>query len=96
MKLVLRLAVERDLDEATRWYEERQPGLRERFLDDFEGVLSRIEESPGLYQTVHRDIRRAPLRHFRYGVYYVTIQDEILVLAVVHDARHPSAWRRRR
>ncbi|MFL6259772.1 MAG: hypothetical protein ACJ76Y_08685 [Thermoanaerobaculia bacterium] len=47
MRLVLRPLVERDLDEATNWYEDRQPGLRERFLEDFEAVLARIEENPG-------------------------------------------------
>lgn len=96
MRLVLRSFIERDLDEATRWYGERQPGLEESFLEDIEHTLSRIEENPSLYQVVHRDIRRAPLRRFPHGVYYARIGDEIHVLAIVHDARHPSVWRRRR
>jgi toxin ParE1/3/4 len=96
MKLVVRLSVERDLDAATHWYEERQTGLRGRFLQEVQDVLSRIERNPGLYQVIYRDIRRAPLRHFQYGVYYAQIEDEIHVFAVVHDARHPSVWRRRR
>jgi len=96
MRLVLRPLVEGDLDKATRWYEDRQPGLRDRFLEDFEDALLLIEENPRLYQTVHRAIRRAPLRNFPYGIYYVQLKDEIRVLAVVHDARHPSVWRRRR
>lgn len=58
--------------------------------------LSRIEQNPLLYQAVHLDIRRAPLRQFPYGVYYTLIEDEIHILAVVQDARHPSVWRRRR
>lgn len=95
MRLVLRPLVERDLDEAARWYETRQAGLRERFFGDFEAVLVRIEENPFLHPTVHRAIRRAPLGDFPYGI-YVQIQDEIRVLGVVHDARHPSVWRRRR
>jgi toxin ParE1/3/4 len=96
MRLVLRPFVEHDLDKAASWYEERQPGLRETFLERVGDVLSRIEHNPLLYQTVHLDIRRAPLRQFPYGVYYALIEDEIHVLAVVHDARHPSVWRRRR
>jgi plasmid stabilization system protein ParE len=62
----------------------------------FEDILVRIEENPRLYQKIHRAIGRAPLRDFPYGVYYVQIGDEIRVLAVTHDARHPSVWRRRR
>jgi toxin ParE1/3/4 len=96
MRLVLRPLVERDLDEAACWYETRQAGLRERFLGDFEAALVRVEENPFLYQTVHRAIRRAPLGDFPYGIFYVQIQDEIRVLGVVHDARHPSVWRRSR
>jgi plasmid stabilization system protein ParE len=96
MRLVLRPLVERDLDRATSWYEERQPRLREVFLERVGETLSRIEHNPFLYEIVDLDIRRAPLRQFPYGVYYILIEDEIRVFAVVHDSRHPSVWRRRR
>lgn len=33
---------------------------------------------------------------FPYCVYYAIIERAIHVLAVVHDARHPSVWKRRR
>lgn len=95
MKLVLRPLVEGDLDEAADWYEERRPGLKKDFLGAVEDVLARIQENPRLYQAIHLDVRRAPLDRFPYGVYYALIRDEIHVLAVVHDARHPSVWRRR-
>jgi toxin ParE1/3/4 len=96
MRLVLRPFVEHDLDKAASWYEDRQSGLRERFLENVGDTLVRIEHNPLLYQTVLLDIRRAPLRQFPYGVYYALIEDEVHVLAVAHDARHPSVWRRRR
>lgn len=96
MKLVLRPFVERDLDEGASWYEERQPGLRETFLEAVEDTLACIRENPRLYPAVHLDIRRAPLWRFPYGVFFTLIRDEVHVLAVVHDARHPSVWRRRR
>lgn len=96
MNLVLRPYVERDLHEAGSWYEERRPGLRQAFLGAVETALSRIAENPQLYPAAHLDIRRAALQRFPYGVYYALIGNEIHVLAVVHDARHPSVWRRRR
>ncbi|HYX25575.1 MAG TPA: type II toxin-antitoxin system RelE/ParE family toxin [Thermoanaerobaculia bacterium] len=96
MSLILRAAVERDLDEAASWYEERQPGLREAFLEVVEDTLKRIEENPRLYPVLRLDIRRASLRRFPYGIYYALIEGDIHVLAVVHDARHPSVWYRRR
>ena len=96
MSLVLRPAVERDLDEAGGWYEERQPGLRGAFLEFVEKTLDQIAENPRLYPIIHLDIRRAPLNRFPYSVYYALIEEDAHVLAVVHDARHPSVWRRRR
>lgn len=96
MKLTLRPRVQRDLEEAGRWYEARQPGLQDRFLGEIESVLSRIQENPQAYPLIHLDLRRAPLRRFPYGVYYALIEDVIQVVAVVHDARHPSVWRHRR
>jgi plasmid stabilization system protein ParE len=96
MKLIVRSHAEEDLDEAGSWYEDHRPGLKKDFLGAVEEVLLRIEENPKLYQTIHLDIRRAPLDRFPYGVYYALIQEEIHILAVVHDARHPSVWRRRR
>ena len=96
MKLVFRPYVERDLDEAATWYEERRSGLREEFLEEIGSALSRVQGNPRLYPVVHLDIHRAPVRRFPYGVFYALIGDEIHVLAVVHDARHPSVWRRRR
>lgn len=96
MRLVLRPYVERDLEEAADWYEARQPGLKDRFLRAVDNTFSRLGEDPRLYPVIHLDIRRAPLHRFPYGVYYALIEGDIHVLAVVHDARHPSVWRRRR
>jgi plasmid stabilization system protein ParE len=96
MKLVLRPYVEKEIAEAADWYEERQPGLRLKFINSVGETFSRIEENPWLYQPVHLDIRRAPVHRFPYGVFYAPIEGDVHVLAVVNDARHPSVWRRRR
>jgi toxin ParE1/3/4 len=96
MKLVFRRYVERELDRDATWYEERRPGLREDLLEEVGATLSRIQGNPRLYPIVHLDIHRAPVRRFPFGVFYALVGDEIHVLAVVHDARHPSVWRRRR
>ena len=96
MKLVFRRYVERELERAASWYEERRHELRADFLEEVGTTLSRIQGNPRLYPLVHMDIHRAPVRRFPYGVFYTLIGDEIHVLAVVHDARHPSVWRLRR
>jgi toxin ParE1/3/4 len=95
MKLVVEPLAEVDLDRAGQWYEERQPGLRLRFLHEIDRVLTQLRHNPELYQVVHLHIRRAPTRRFPYGVYYVVGDDLIRILGVIHDARHASVWRSR-
>jgi plasmid stabilization system protein ParE len=96
VRRVLRPEVEPELRKDARWYEGRQAGLGAAFLEAVDEALRKIEDKPRLYPEVHLDIRRAPLKRFPYGVYYVLVAKEIHVLAVAHDRRHPSRWRRRR
>jgi hypothetical protein len=59
-------------------------------------VLTQIRLYPASFPQVHEDIRRANLNQFPYGVFYVLKADHAFVLGVVHHARHPSRWKRRR
>jgi plasmid stabilization system protein ParE len=96
MRLLLPSVVEKEIAKAARWYEARRPGLFDAFLEAVEDVLKRLGENPALYPVVVLDIHRAPLQRFPYSIYYFTLNDTIQILAVVHDARHPAVWRRRR
>jgi putative addiction module component (TIGR02574 family) len=83
----------RDLLEARLQEAERNPEAGV----PWEEALARLRsENPYLYPTIHRKIRRASLNRFPYGVYYAPIAGDLHVLAVVHDARHPSVWKRRK
>ena len=96
MKRFFRREVPDDLAQAHRWYEERQAGLGRDFLEAFEAVLSDIEENPRLFPVAHREIRRARITRFPYGVFYRLIEDEaFLVLAVIHLSRDPARWKER-
>lgn len=41
------------------------------------------------------EVRRALLRHFPYGVYFVEGPDDVAVLAVLHLHRDPDMWKSR-
>ena len=66
---------ERDIDEAYRWYVERGHGLGEEFLRALDAALQSIRRHPQAYPTVFEDIRRALLRKFPYGVFYIEEPD---------------------
>ena len=65
------------------------------FLSALDDALGRINSSPFLYQTVDADVRRALMRKFPYGVYFLVDGDKRVVLAVLHLKMHPDTWRSR-
>ena len=64
-------------------------------LPKYGKILERIESMPEIYGVVWRDLRAVRVRKFRYVVYYVVFTDRVEVLAVIHGARHESAWKSR-
>lgn len=92
MKIRLRPEAGRDLRDAARWYESQEPGLGNRFLDEVSRTFQFISDSPYLYPEVHAGVRRAVLRRFPYGIFYVIDEETAVVLAVVHASRDPEIW----
>jgi plasmid stabilization system protein ParE len=54
--------------------------------------LTRIQRHPEAYPEAHPRVRRASLRRFPYGVFYVVRDDRIDVLAVYHARRRPRRF----
>jgi len=93
--VIIRPAAAADIDEAFLWYERQRPGLGEEFLTALETVRDNIAVHPNMYPVTHRDIRRALLRRFPYGLFYRVYDDMIVVVACMHAKRDPSRWRSR-
>ena len=93
-KLILRQEAERDLVEASKWYEEKVPGLGTDFLAVIERSLESIQENPARFPVMYRNVRRALIRRFPYGIFYFLEVESIIVLAVLHTARNPAKWRK--
>jgi toxin ParE1/3/4 len=99
--MILRIhpAAETDLIAAVQWYEDRRPGLGERFLAEAVEAFLAVERHPrrfakARYQTT-REIRRHLLAHFPYSVVYEIRDAECLVVAIAHAGRRPIYWRDR-
>jgi plasmid stabilization system protein ParE len=76
------------------WYDVHAPGVGPAFLNTLEAVLAQAAAYPESFPLVRPRIRRALLRRFPYGVFYVVQPDSVLVLAVVHACRDPETWPR--
>lgn len=96
LKIVLRPRAKLDLLEARRWYDERGEGLGNALRDEVDAVLRRLAEFPQIHPRVDVRVRRAALGRFPYGIFYVIERETIRVIAILHRARSPEHWQRRR
>lgn len=93
--LTIRREAEADISEAFQYYESCRPNLGSDFLLCIEGSLSRIQKNPEQYKVVYKQIHRALVNRFPYGIYYTVLGDDVVVLAVLHARRNPEYWKSR-
>jgi plasmid stabilization system protein ParE len=87
---------EEDTLEAAIWYEERQVGLGEDFLDEVNRAVRALSDDALHYGIRFANVRCKPLHRFKfYGVYYIVQEEQIWVLAIFHGRRHPRSLQER-
>lgn len=94
--VVFRPQAERELLDAERWYEGQRPGLGHEFRTALDQTLSRVSALPLSFPAVEADKRRALVPRFPYGLYFALVDDQVVVVGVVHAHRDPVVWRSRR
>ena len=94
-KLSIRKEAEADIAEAYQYYEDCRPNLGSAFMICIDEAISRIERNPRQNRVIGKDIRRALVKRFTYGVFYTLNGNEIIVLAVAHARRNPAHWQSR-
>lgn len=92
-KLILRQDAEKDLAQAYKWYNENVPGLGSDFLAVVERALESIQDNPLRFPVIYRNVRRALVKRFPFGIFFMTEEERVVVLAVMHTARDPAKWR---
>ena len=95
IRVRFRREAEADVLDALAWYRERGLELGEAFLRSLDACLATIQRLPESHPVVFRDIRRALLSRFPYGVFYMREGDTITVLACFHAKRSPTTWKER-
>jgi toxin ParE1/3/4 len=92
----LRLA-EDDALEAALWYDERQQGLGDDFLDELDAAVKALARDALIHRVRFADVRRAHVPRFKfYGIYYLVRELEVWVIAIHHGRRHPRWLQQRR
>jgi plasmid stabilization system protein ParE len=87
---------EEDAVEAAIWYEERQAGLGEEFIDELDLAVRALSQSALRNRIRFAAVRRAAIARFKfYGIYYTMRENEVWILAIFHGRRHPRVLQER-
>ncbi len=95
-RVAFRPEAKAEFTEAIDWYEVQRSGLGNEFAEAVEATIQKLIEYPFAYPVFYKDVRRAPVQRFPYGVFYSSNEEPILVLAIFHSKRNPIEWQRRR
>ncbi|HEU4429092.1 MAG TPA: type II toxin-antitoxin system RelE/ParE family toxin [Myxococcota bacterium] len=90
-----RVRASADAEDAAYWTEQRKPGHGVEFIGELDALISRIAQRPMAFPEVLPRVRRAGMRRFPYGVYFVVRDADVDVLAVYHAQRRPRRFRAR-
>lgn len=93
--MILLPEAEADLAAARDWYERQHTGLGVEFLNRVGDTFRRIGLAPLMFASIHRGVRRAFVHRFPYIAYFRLVDDEPVILGVLHTRRDSEAWRSR-
>ena len=91
MRVLFRPEARIELFDAQDWYEARAPGLGQEFARAFEAAVQSACRQPAGFAQVEDGCRRVVLRRFPYSLYYRATGDVLVVMAIFHHRRPPSA-----
>jgi toxin ParE1/3/4 len=90
LPVVYRQVARREIVNVARTYEGQRQGLGGLFLDEIGRIEAHISDGPRLYQIVVGGVRRAVLRRFPFGLFYLDEDQRIVVLACLDLRRDPE------
>lgn len=90
-----------EIQSSRQYFNLQAAALGDRFLDDLEQALERIEAAPDSFPKLEtlpdsEPYCRALLKVFRYAVIFEIMGEELVVVAVAHTSRKPNYWLKRR
>lgn len=88
----LLLPAEQEMFDAACFYQVQASGLGRDFLDKVELAIRGVAEAPERWPLIDGNIRRCMIRRFPYSLLYRVDVEEIVILAVMHQKRHPAYW----
>jgi plasmid stabilization system protein ParE len=84
-----------ELMEALAHYDTIRPELGERFANAVVETAEAIATVPLRFPVVDKGRRRAGVRWFPYGLFFLVEETRVVVIACFHGKRNPKHWEQR-
>lgn len=97
-RVVIAEEAEREFAEAVASYDEREPGVGQRFARELRAFFKTVCDAPERFRFASRLTRKAKLpKPWPYSVYFVVKRgtSEVIISAIWHGSRNPAELRRR-
>jgi plasmid stabilization system protein ParE len=89
--IIVSSRAQKELAESWAWYEDRLPGLGDRFVSEVLKCTRQIEENPDRFPTKFKSYKEAQVKTFPFLVIYRISKNtnSVRVVSVFHTARSP-------
>jgi toxin ParE1/3/4 len=87
---------ETELTGEAQYYEDRSPGLGERFIREVQTAVALASAFPGIGSPYKYRTRRVFPKKFPFSVVYLELPAELVILAIAPFPRKPAYWRDRK
>ena len=92
MRVRFLLPAEEEMIEAAIYYEMQVEGLGKNFLDIIEGAVAETAENPEIWPEIEQGIQRRLIRRFPYSILYIVYENELVIIAIMHQKQKPRYW----
>jgi plasmid stabilization system protein ParE len=92
MKIRFLAPAETEMMEAAAYYEMQVERLGTNFLDIIEAAVSEISENPETWPKNELGIQRRLVRRFPYSIFYAVHENEVIIIAIMHQKQKPRYW----
>jgi len=80
--------VYQELENASKYYNEKRPGLESELFDEWLMALKRLQTDPEIYQKKKKNLRQAMLERFPFLVVFEIIESTVVVYRFIHVRRN--------
>lgn len=90
--VIIRPRAEEDIRKAQLWYEQRQPGLGDIFVNEVGRAIKTLEADADRFSIYYRGFRRILLPRFPYKLFYLLDGKRAIVFRVLHAKRRHQSF----